>query len=171
MPGDNEGSCRYFFEHKLFRPLKLDPYQCHLFDAQAGDLDIELKKMDALILNKGIDLMVVGIGLNGHIGFNEPGTPFDSPCHIATLDEVTTSVGQKYFTVETPLSKGITVGLRHLMSAKHLILIANGSKKAEVIQKALAGPVSPAFPASIVQEHPNAIVITDFEAASLLGEA
>jgi galactosamine-6-phosphate isomerase len=120
LPGSNEGSCRYFFEHKIFRPLRLDSHQCHLFDALSGDLENELKKMDSVIQYRGIDLMVVGIGMNGHIGFNEPGTSFSCLCHVADLDEVTTVVGQKYFTQNTPLSKGITVGLRHLMNAKHL---------------------------------------------------
>jgi galactosamine-6-phosphate isomerase len=151
LPGNNEGSCRYFFEHKIFRPLQMNPSQFHLFDALSNDLESELRKMDQLILKKGIDLMVVGIGMNGHIGFNEPGTPFTSLCHVADLDETTTSVGQKYFKEKTTLSRGITVGLGHLMNARHLILIANGVRKAGVVQRALEGPVDPSFPASIVQ--------------------
>lgn len=171
LPGNNEGSCRYFFEHKIFSPLQMDPSQYHLFDALSNDLETELRKMDQLILKKGIDLMVVGIGMNGHIGFNEPGTPFTSLCHVADLDEITTSVGQKYFKEVTTLSRGITVGLGHLMNARHLILIANGARKAGVVQRALEGPVDPSFPASIVQRHENVTIITDFEAASLLGKS
>jgi glucosamine-6-phosphate isomerase len=171
LPGNNEGSCRYFFQHKIFRPLQVDPSQYYLFDGMADDLESELRKMNELILKHDIDLMVVGIGMNGHIGFNEPGTPFTSLCHVADLDEMTTSVGQKYFKDETKLSRGITVGLGHLMNAKHLVLIANGVTKAAVIQRALEGPIDPLFPASIIQKHENVTVITDFDAASLLGKS
>jgi 6-phosphogluconolactonase/glucosamine-6-phosphate isomerase/deaminase len=105
--------------------------------------------------------MVVGIGMNGHIGFNEPGTPVDIYCHVAELEELTRSVGQKYFTEATELGKGITVGLGHLMKAKQLILLANGAHKKQVVELAVKGPVHSAFPASIVQQHPNAWVLTD----------
>lgn len=158
---ENTGSCKYFFDEKLIKPLGLEPGQVHMFDALASDLDKECGKMDAVIQANGIDLMVVGIGMNGHIGFNEPGTPVDILCHVATLAPTTIQVGQKYFTEETPLGKGITVGLGHLMRAKKLVLIANGAHKKDVVQQARYGPVDPMFPASIIQVHPHVMVITD----------
>jgi glucosamine-6-phosphate isomerase len=169
LPPENEGSCRYFFEQKIFRPLQLSSSQWHVFDGMATDLQQECLTMDGLIYHKGIDIAVVGIGMNGHIGFNEPGTPFNLKCHVADLDAVTTNVGQKYFKKHTALAKGITIGFHHLMSAKQLILIADGERKAAVIQRALEGPIGPAFPASIIRLHPNATVITDLAAASLTG--
>lgn len=157
----NPGSCHYFFTEKLIRPLHWQANQVHLFDGLATDLQGQCTSMDAVIAEKGIDLMVVGIGMNGHIGFNEPGTPVNINCHVADLEPATIQVGQKYFTEATALSKGITVGLGHLMRARRLILVANGSHKKDVVQQALNGPVDPAFPASIVQVHPHAMVITD----------
>lgn len=162
---DNPGSCHYFFQTKLIGPLQLNPSQYFLFDALATDLTAESQKMDAVIAEKGIDLMVVGIGMNGHIGFNEPGISFDLPCHVTELEEMTKQVGQKYFVGETTLGKGITIGLKHFMSASSVLLMANGAKKAEVIQKALKGPVSEQFPGSIIQLHKNALVLLDDEAA------
>lgn len=165
LPATNPGSCRYFFETRLFTPLQLRPSQTYLFNGMAVELDQELKLMDEVITSKGIDLMIVGIGMNGHIGFNEPGMPFNSFCHVADLHPITTSVGQKYFTEATPLSKGITVGLGHLMNAGHLILLASGSGKSDVIRQAMEGPIDPIFPASIIQQHDHVTVITDREAA------
>ncbi len=167
IPPENEGSCRYFFETLLIKPLKLSPSQVHLFDALSTDLENECKKMDALIAEKGgIDLMIVGIGMNGHIGFNEPGVSFSNYAHVIDLDDTTISVGQKYFKGPVHLKQGITLGLKHLMNSKQAILIANGTKKAGVIEQAIAGGVSNLFPATIIQQHANGFVIVDEEAAA-----
>lgn len=169
---DNEGSCHYFFETRLFKPLQLKSSQYHLFNALAADTEAECKKMDTLISQKGgIDIMVVGIGMNGHIGFNEPGTLFSSLSHVAALDEVTTTVGQKYFTDTVVPSRGITIGPGHLQHAKKVFLLANGSKKAEVIRRTVEGAVTENFPASVMQLHKNSFVLADEEAASLLNSA
>src|SRR5438045_858479 len=125
--------------------------------------------MDDYIFHHGpIDLMIVGIGMNGHIGFNEPGISFSLYSHIADLDETTTTVGQKYFDSPAKLKQGLTLGLRHLLESRKLILLANGRKKAEVIQKTVEGKVSNNFPASIVQQHPNCVLMIDEEAGALL---
>lgn len=169
LPKENEGSCHYFFKTKIFEPLQLQPSQYFLFDAMSSDLENECKKMDAIIADKGgIDIMLVGIGINGHIGFNEPGTPFNIQCHVIELDDTTKTVGQKYFKEKTELHKGITIGLGHLMNAKKVFLKADGKRKAEVIQKTVEGEFSESFPASIMQQHTNGFVIVDEEAASLL---
>lgn len=169
MPPANEGSCHYFFKTKLFEPLQLEPSQYFLFDALAGNLEAECKKMDAVIAERGgIDMMLVGIGMNGHIGFNEPGTLFDKLCHVAELDDTTKTVGQKYFKENTVLQRGITIGLGHLLNAKKVFLQANGKRKAAVIQKTVEGEITESFPASIMQQHSNGFVLFDEEAASLL---
>jgi glucosamine-6-phosphate isomerase len=171
VPPSNEGSCHYFFKHELFEPLKLSPAQTHLFDAMSGNLEEECRKMDAVIREKGgIDLMIVGIGMNGHIGFNEPGVSFDKYAHVTDLDNTTLTVGQKYFKTAVALQKGITLGLQHLLDARKAILMANGSKKAGVIKKTMEGEVTNAFPASIMQKHANGVVMVDEEAASLLDQ-
>ena len=169
MPPKNTGSCDYFFRTKIFEPLQLGPSQCHLFNGMANDLQNECLEMDKLINDKGgIDIMIVGIGMNGHIGFNEPGTPFNSLSHVAELEEITRSVGQKYFDGPVMLTKGITIGLGHLMNAKKVFLLANGANKTEVIKKTIEGPITESFPASIMQQHADGVVIIDDTAALLL---
>jgi len=168
LPPTNTGSCHYFFHKKIFEPLQLSSSQYFLFDALADDLKSECSKMDKVITEKGgIDIMIVGIGMNGHIGFNEPGTSFAVLSHVAELDEITKSVGQKYFDGPVELGKGITIGFGHLMNTKKVFLMANGSKKAEVIKKTIEGPVTENFPASIMQKHSNGFILIDDEAASL----
>jgi 6-phosphogluconolactonase/glucosamine-6-phosphate isomerase/deaminase len=114
---------------------------------------------------------MVGIGMNGHLGLNEPGTDFNLYAHHSALDPVTVQVGQKYFQQETKLTEGITLGLRHLSEAGKAVLIASGAKKAAIIHESLQGTVSTDIPASILQKLPNAIVLLDKDAASQLEHA
>jgi galactosamine-6-phosphate isomerase len=163
---ENEGSCTYFLMNYLFKPLNLNPDQYHLFDSDESNSAVECLKMDEFIKKSGgLDCILVGIGLNGHIGFNEPNIPFTNYCHVAELDELTISVGQKYFNATTTLSKGITVGLQHLMEAKKAILIANGSKKAAIMKAVFESEISNQIPATIMRTHPNGLVLIDEEAA------
>lgn len=167
-----EGSCHNDFKKRLFEPLNIGPSQYHLFDALATDLENECRRMDAFIQQKGgIDLMIVGIGMNGHIGFNEPGVDFNLLSHVIQLDDTTKTVGKRYFSQPVLLEKGITLGLAHLLAARKVFLIANGSRKAEVIKKAVEGPVTNSFPVSILQKHENGFVLIDEEAASLLDKS
>lgn len=169
IPQENDGSCHYFFQHEIFNPLHFSSDQVHLFNAMSGNLEDECRKMDTAIFEKGgIDLMIVGIGMNGHIGFNEPGVSFDNYSQVIDLDETTRSVGQKYFKTAVGLQKGITLGLRHLQESKKVLLLANGTKKAEVIKKTVEGEISSSFPASIMQKHSNGFVMIDEEVAGLL---
>jgi len=171
LPPTNTGSCYYFFQNKLIGPLQLKTSQYFLFDALSDDLQSECVKMDKFIKDKnGIDIMLVGIGMNGHIGFNEPGSSFDNLSHVIELDAITKSVGKKYFTEQVELTKGITLGIKHLLNAGKVFLMANGSKKAEVIKKTIEGRVTESFPASIMQKHDNGFVLIDDEAASLLSK-
>ena len=169
IPPENEGSCHYFFQHELFDKLHFASGQVHLFNALSPDLEKECQKMDNVIFdNGGIDLMIVGIGMNGHIGFNEPGVSFDNYSHVIELDNTTVTVGQKYFKTAVDLGKGITLGLKHLQESKKVLLIANGTKKAEVIKKTVEEKMTASFPASIMQKHPNGFVMVDEQAAGLL---
>lgn len=166
---NTKGSCRNDFEKRIIEPLSLSSSQCHFFNGQAENLIQECILMDKIIKDKGgIDLMIVGIGMNGHIGFNEPGVDFNLLSHVINLDETTVSVGQKYFTETVTLSKGITLGLKHLMQTKKVMLLANGRKKAEVIKKTVEGEVTANLPASIMQTHTNGFILLDEEAGSLL---
>jgi glucosamine-6-phosphate isomerase len=166
---DNEGSCHYFLYHTIFIPLNIAASKIHVFDALANDTATECKKMDSFIESKGgIDLMLVGIGMNGHIGFNEPGVSFTNYSHVINLDETTLTVGQKYFSTATNISKGITLGLQHLMESKKAILIANGEKKAAIIKKTIEENITNQIPSTIMQQHNNGFIFLDEAAARQL---
>lgn len=163
------GSCYNDFRERIFEPLDINASRYHLFDGMSEDPQSECQKMDDYIdARGGIDLMIVGLGLNGHIGFNEPGCDFNARAHIAVLDETTATVGQKYFQSPTRLERGITIGFAHLRAAKKVILIASGKAKASIVYKSFKGLVTNSVPASIMQELPNGLVMLDAEAAELL---
>jgi glucosamine-6-phosphate isomerase len=171
IPPENEGSCQYFLRNCLFNPLHINEKNIHVFNAMASDMEKECKDMDNFIRKHGgIDLIIVGVGRNGHIGFNEPGASFEQYSHVIDLHETTQTVGQKYFREETTLTQGITLGLQHLIEARKAILIANGERKAAVMKETIEGEISPQMPASIIRNHANGEIIIDKEAASLLSQ-
>lgn len=165
---DNTGSCHWYLNEYIFKPLNIDSSQFHLFNALAKNEEEECRKMNKLISTNGIDLAVVGVGMNGHIGFNEPGTDIHSLAHAAELDEITRTVGQKYFENEVTITKGITVGLKQLLEAETLLMLANGKKKGPVIKKVVEENISVNFPATLIRQHKNGFLIIDNEAASEL---
>jgi glucosamine-6-phosphate isomerase len=169
IPPQNDGSCHAFLHRHLFGPLGLPKANFHVFDAMSADLPGECRRMDDFIARRGgFDLLLVGVGMNGHIGFNEPDTDWGSYSHVQQLEQVTLDVGQKYFQSATKLEYGITLGLRHLTEARRVLMLANGTKKASIMQRALEGAIGPEVPASIIRTHPNAEVLLDVGAASLL---
>jgi glucosamine-6-phosphate isomerase len=164
-----DGSCRLLMDEFFFDPLNIPAKQIHFFDALSGDLQHEADKINSVIgWNGGLDIMLVGIGTNGHIAMNEPGTPFDSIAHISELAEETKVVGQKYFKSSTELKYGITLGLKHFAESKLPILMANGSKKSAIMKNVLEGRPDEHVPASIVHHVPHSIVMLDQEAAAEL---
>ena len=106
--------------------------------------------------------------MNGHIGFNEPGVEENLHAHVIDLDETTRSVGQKYFRQSTLLQQGITLGLRHLLESRKVLMIASGNKKADIIRRALQDPITTDVPASIIRKHANGDTMLDKDAASAL---
>lgn len=166
---DDTGSCAYSFYQRIINPLGLPQDQYHFFDALSGDPHSECKKMDELIGQKGgIDFMLVGVGMNGHIGFNEPGTAFDTQSHIIELDDITKTVGQKYFSEAKKLEKGITIGLGHLLNSRTVIVQANGLKKAEIINKTVNDDINESLPSTVIRLHTNGFLVLDDAAASLI---
>jgi glucosamine-6-phosphate isomerase len=169
MGKNDVGSCTWSLYESFFNQLDIAADHIRFFDARAADLDASCKAMDDFIKDKGpLDIMMVGIGMNGHIGLNEPGTDFNLYSHYSPLAPMTISVGQKYFKQQTELHEGITLGLKHLQEAKTPILVAASSKKAAIVKQALEGPVTNQLPASIFQTLASAIVFLDEEAASEL---
>ncbi len=167
-PNDS-GSCKHLLDTEFFIPSGIKESQISFFDALADNLEGECTKANAFInANGGIDLMVVGLGMNGHIGFNEPGVSTDLYAHIIELNAVTKFVGQKYFKTPTSLHKGITLGLRHVMEAKTVIMMIDGRHKAEILREAVEGDISSQIPASILKGHPRSYIIAERNAACLL---
>jgi glucosamine-6-phosphate isomerase len=169
MDENDEGSCGYYFKHNFFNKLNKPFKSITMFDAKATNLDAECERINQFISSKGgLDVMIVGIGMNGHLGLNEPGTPTHLYAHHSALDPVTVQVGQKYFNKETVLTGGITLGLKHLAEAGKAVLIASGLKKADIIHESLQGTVTTEIPASILQKLSNAFILLDKDAASEL---
>lgn len=169
MDGGDEGSCRYHLNQQLFDPLQVLEERICFFDGKAVDLTQECDKVEDFISEHGgIELAVVGLGMNGHIGMNEPGTPSAHRSHVTNLDPVTQKVGQKYFKEQTRLTQGITLGLANLMEARHLILIVSGNHKASIVKQMLEGDISEQLPASILRQHPNLRIYLDKDAAALI---
>ncbi|MCF8245481.1 MAG: glucosamine-6-phosphate deaminase [Saprospiraceae bacterium] len=169
IPPENEGSCHAFLHRHVFTPLHLPKENYHVFDAMSADLDCECQRMNEFIAQRGgLDLLLVGVGMNGHIGFNEPGVDFGNYAHVQLLEEITLKVGQKYFQAATELKHGITLGLRHLTEAKQVLMLANGQKKAAIMQQALEGKIGNQLPASIIRSHANSSVLLDVELAAAI---
>lgn len=169
VPPEKNGTCHQILHEQVFKPLGIQSSQVHLFDGMTTDIPAECKKMNEMIRQKGgIDLALVGIGLNGHIGFNEPGVSFALEAHAQELHDSTLASGQHYFSEPTPISRGLTLGLAQLMKARITLLLASGSGKAPIIEKALEGPVTSEVPASLLQQHERALVMMDKAAAAHL---
>ena len=172
MNGRDEGSCRYHLDRQLFQPLQIKEERICFFDGRASDAAAECRRIEAFIeVHNGIDIAIVGLGLNGHVGMNEPGTPLNTRAHIAVLDEMTKQVGQKYFQQETALSTGLTLGLADLLAARNVFLLASGTHKAEVVHRVLHEQISEQLPASFLRQHSGLSVYLDKEAAANLHNA
>lgn len=167
MNGSDEGSCRYYLDQQLFKPLHVPEQHICFFDGRASDLEAECEKVEAFIKQHGgIDIAVVGLGMNGHVGMNEPGTSPELRSHVADIDPVTQQVGQKYFKEQQQLTKGVTLGLATIMEADHIILMVSGGHKADIAQKVLEGEITNELPASLLRNHPGLRVYLDKEAAA-----
>ena len=169
MNGQDQGSCRYYLDQQLFKPLNIDESRIIFFDGKASDPQAECEKVEHFIESReGIDVAVLGLGMNGHIGMNEPGTAPDSRSHIARLDPITQQVGQKYFSTEQQLSEGLTLGLGTLLDARSIILLVSGVHKAGIAAKVLEGPITEELPGTLLKDHPGLTVFMDKAAASQL---
>jgi glucosamine-6-phosphate isomerase len=169
MNGSDEGSCRFYLDRQLFLPLNADQHHICFFDGKASDLQEECDRTEQFIhSNDGIDVAVVGLGLNGHVGMNEPGTSPLLRSHVADIDTITQESGQKYFKEKTIIDKGITLGLANLMEAREVILLVSGNKKAAIVKQILEGEISEQWPASLLRRHKHFSVYLDSAAAFLL---
>ena len=168
--GENDqGTCAQFIRKNLLNNLKHPFLEFFLINGLANDMQKECTLLNGFIDRYGpLSLSVLGIGLNGHIGFNEDGVDFENNAHIIPLSETTKQVMGKYFDRKQILEYGITQGIRQIMTAKKVILLANGAHKAQILSKAFTGPVTNSVPASVLQRHNNCTVIADTDAAKEL---
>ncbi len=161
LDGTNDQSYRYFMNTNLFDHVNINKDKTFVPNGCAEDMKAEGKAYDDMIKALGgIDLQLLGIGLDGHIGFNEPDAVFTAATHEVVLDESTIKANARFFANEDEVPKtAITMGMMSIMQAKKVLLIANGAKKKAIIEKAFFGPVDPMVPASILQLHPDLTVI------------
>lgn len=169
VPRTNSGTCYHLLREQLFIPLGIKESQILLFDGMAQDLEQECSKMNSFIqAQSGVDCIVVGIGTNGHIGFNEPGVDMNLQAHVQDLHESTVKAGAHYFSQPTVISRGITLGMTQVLGARKLLLLANGKSKAAILRASLQGIPTRKVPASFIQQADHAMVLIDKEAASEL---
>lgn len=167
---DNPQSYYYFMMKNLFSQVNIRLENIHIPDGKATHIDTECKRYEKAIRNAGgIDLQVLGIGRNGHIGFNEPDVKFEAVTHLVYLDEETIIDNSRFFdNIEDVPKAAISMGIKTIMQSKKIILLACGSEKAGIIKEALEGAITPETPASVLQIHPDVTVILDRKAAVLL---
>ncbi|MED1489255.1 glucosamine-6-phosphate deaminase [Bacillus smithii] len=167
---EHEQSYHFYMKKRLFDHIQIPPENTYLPDGQAEDLEEECKRYDERIESLGgIDLQLLGIGVNGHIGFNEPGTPFDSKTHIVELSESTRKANARFFnTLEEVPKKAITMGIETIINSKKILLLASGLKKAPIIRKLFQEGITEEIPASVLKKHENVVLIADEEALSLV---
>ena len=170
LPGTNEQSYYYFMHQHLFDRVNIDPERTNVPNGMEPDAEKECGRYEELIRSLGgVDLQLLGLGHNGHIGFNEPGESFEKTTHCVQLTQSTIDANQRLFDEGDAVpEKAFTMGIKSIMQSKHILLIANGEKKAQIIRDAFFGPVTPKVPASILQLHNNVTVIVDKEAGKLI---
>lgn len=172
LDGASDQSYRYFMNHNLFDHVNINKDNTHVPNGKAADLVKEAERYEALIKSVGgIDVQLLGIGNNGHIGFNEPSDGFDKITHEVDLTESTIQANARFFASMDEVPKtAISMGTGTIMQAKKIVLIANGPKKAQCIYDTCFGPITPHCPASVLQLHPDATIIVDEEAYAMVAE-
>lgn len=165
ITANDKNSYRSFMNDKLFDRVDIDKNNTFLPDGMAKDLDAECKRYSALLKKFPRDLQLLGLGCNGHIGFNEPRTPFDSVTHVVELTADTIKANSRLFENGEVPSRAITMGISEIMAAKRVLILASGANKAQAVFDMVKGDVSEACPASVLRNHSDVTLIVDTEAA------
>lgn len=162
----NPNSYHYFMNDNLWKHIDIDLANVNIPDGMADNLEKECIEYEERIANQPIDIQILGIGLNGHIGFNEPGTSFDSRTHIVELDESTREANSRFFdSLDEVPKQAITMGIETILKAKKVILLVSGKAKATTLAKLISNEeVTPDFPASVLRKHKDVTIIADEEA-------
>lgn len=159
-------------KNELFSHIDILPENINALDGSKEDMIQECQRYESLIDANPIDIQILGIGMDGHIAYNEPGSPLDGACHVVDLhqESIESSLDYGFDHIEDVPTQGVTQGIGTIMKAKQLIMMAKGEKKADLVKRMIYGEVTPDFPSSIIQRHPNVIVCLDRNAASQLKE-
>lgn len=167
---ENPQSYYYFMIDNLFKFVNINTANIHIPDGRAKDIQMECIDYENKIKQAGgIDLQLLGIGRNGHIGFNEPDVKFEAQTHLVTLDEDTIEANSRFFaSAEEVPDQAISMGIKTIMHSRKILLLASGEEKAETINNMINGKITPELPASVLQLHPDVIVLLDEKAASKL---
>ena len=170
MNGNDEGSCRYHLNNDLFFALDIPEDHICFFDGRAGNLQAECDHIERYIESLGgLDVAILGLGLNGHVGMNEPGTDTDSRSRVIELHNTTIKAAQKYFAKEQILSQGLTLGMATLTGAANLMLLVSGIDKASIVQKIITSNMDQELPATLLTANRSLKMYLDTDAASLTG--
>ena len=169
---ENDQSYRYFMNTNLFNHVNINKERTFVPNGLEPDSEKACAAYNEIIRSVGgIDLQLLGLGNNGHIGFNEPGAAFEKETHCVDLTESTIQANKRFFEkVEDVPTQAYTMGIKNIMAAKKILLVATGSAKADALYKSLYGPITPNVPASILQLHQDVTVVADEDALSLIKE-
>jgi glucosamine-6-phosphate deaminase len=169
LNAEHDQSYAYFMRTNLFDHIDIDQTNTNLPCGVAKDLQAECDRYNGVLAKLVPDIQVLGLGSNGHIGFNEPDTPFDSVTHIVDLTENTIKDNSRLFaSIDEVPRQALSMGIKNIMQAKSIIMVVSGKNKAEAVKGMVNGKITPALPASVLQLHPNVTIVCDEDAASLL---
>ena len=172
LPADNDQSYAYFMRQNLFDHVNIKKENTYIPNGLETDVEYECNRYNTIIRSLGgIDLQLLGIGNNGHIGFNEPGEAFEKETHCVKLTENTIQANARFFeSIDDVPKYAYSTGIKNIMQAKSILLVASGKAKADALYKSLFGPITPSVPASILQLHNNVSIVADEEALTLIKE-
>ena len=166
----HDQSYRYFMQTNFFDHINISPENTNVPNGLAADLEAECQRYNRVIHELGgIDIQLLGMGHNGHIGFNEPGHAFELETHVVELAQTTIDANARFFESKDEVPRrALTMGIKTIMQAKQILVVVSGEDKADIVKAAFTGPVTPSVPASILQMHPNVILVGDKAALSKL---
>ncbi len=171
LPRTNDQSYYYFMHQHLFDRVNIDPERTNVPNGMEPDAEKECGRYEELIRSLGgVDLQLLGLGHNGHIGFNEPGEAFEKETHCVNLTESTIEANKRFFASANDVPKqAYTMGIKTIMQAKKILIVVNGENKADIVERAFFGPVTPEVPASILQLHNDVTLVGDEAALAKIG--
>lgn len=171
LPRTNDQSYYYFMHQHLFDRVNIDPERTNVPNGMEPDAEKECGRYEELIRSLGgVDLQLLGLGHNGHIGFNEPGEAFEKETHCVDLTESTIEANKRFFASADYVPKqAYTMGIKTIMQAKKILIVVNGENKADIVERAFFGPVTPEVPASILQLHNDVTLVGDEAALAKIG--